>query len=72
MGAKGINIALSSSSNPPPDFLIETWEVTGGVGDTEFGQARVSLLQQRKCFCGPRGRGKVLQEPTTVLVSVQS
>lgn len=72
MGAKGINIAQSSSSDPPPDFLVETWEVTGGGGEREFGQAQVCPLQQRECFCSPRGRGKVLREPTIELVSVQN
>lgn len=41
MGAKGINIALSSSSNPLSDFYTETWEVTEGMSDKEFGQAQI-------------------------------
>lgn len=30
IGAKGINIALSFSSNPLLDFYTETWEVSAG------------------------------------------
>lgn len=73
MGAKGINIAPSSSSNPLPDFYTETWEVTEGMGDTEFGQAQIWLPQQR-VFLQSLGKGKekVLQGPTAAFVSVQN